>query len=245
MGVPQGFEAGSGLLPHEVAAQELPADAVCGALSGPSLPREVPLACLGIALALNHGGEARRLARALHTRCLRIYANQDLVGVEVGGAVKNVMAIARRAADGLHCGHNARAALLTRGLAEISRLAQALGGQAATLMGLSGLGDLILTCTGNLSRNRRVGMLLAEGRSLDDVLASLAMSPKACPPRGKPWPARRAGVDMPITAWRVRHAVRQASWATGAGRCWARAKSRGRQRAGVKPASPLIRRLPA
>ncbi|WP_333699540.1 NAD(P)H-dependent glycerol-3-phosphate dehydrogenase [Rivihabitans pingtungensis] len=198
----KGFEAGSGLLPHEVAAQELPADAVCGALSGPSFAQEVAAGLpSAIALALNHGGEARRLARALHTRCLRIYANQDLVGVEVGGAVKNVMAIAAGVADGLHCGHNARAALLTRGLAEISRLAQALGGQAATLMGLSGLGDLILTCTGNLSRNRRVGMLLAEGRSLDDVLASLGHVAEGVPTARETLARARAlGVDMPITA---------------------------------------------
>jgi glycerol-3-phosphate dehydrogenase (NAD(P)+) len=124
-----------------------------------------------------------------------------LVGVEVGGAVKNVMAIAAGVADGLHCGHNARAALLTRGLAEISRLAQALGGQAATLMGLSGLGDLILTCTGNLSRNRRVGMLLAEGRSLDDVLASLGHVAEGVPTARETLARARAlGVDMPITA---------------------------------------------
>lgn len=198
----KGFEAGTGLLPHEVAAQVLPAGAACGALSGPSFAKEVAEGLpSAVTLAMTHPAQARQLARQLHTRLLRLYANDDLTGVEVGGAVKNVMAIAAGVADGLQCGHNARAALLTRGLAEISRLTLALGGQPATLMGLSGLGDLILTCTGNLSRNRRVGMLLAEGRTLDDILASLGHVAEGVPTARETLARAQAlGVDMPITA---------------------------------------------
>lgn len=170
----KGFEAGSGLLAHQVAAEELPPDAVYGVLSGPSFAEEVasgqPTA---ISLATNNADLTSRMARELHGRHFRLYANDDLIGVEVGGAVKNVLAIATGVCDGLGLGLNARAALVTRGLAEIARLGQALGARRETFLGLSGLGDLLLTCTGDLSRNRRVGLALAEGQTLEQVVESL------------------------------------------------------------------------
>jgi glycerol-3-phosphate dehydrogenase (NAD(P)+) len=136
---------------------------------------------------------------ALHGDAMRIYRSADVVGVEVGGAVKNVLAIATGIADGLGLGLNARAALVTRGLAEMTRLGTALGAQAATFMGLSGLGDLVLTATGDLSRNRRVGLGLAEGRPLDRILAEIGHVAEGV--RSAPLVLRRAharGVEMPI-----------------------------------------------
>jgi len=135
----------------------------------------------------------------LHQPRLRIYANTDLVGCEVGGAVKNVMAIAAGVSDGMGFGLNARAALITRGLAEIARLARALGGRSETLMGLAGMGDLILTCTGDLSRNRRVGLALAEGKSLTDILRELGhVAEGVSTAREVVQLAHRHGVEMPV-----------------------------------------------
>ena len=137
---------------------------------------------------------------------LRIYAHDDVVGVEVGGALKNVMAIATGVSDGLGYGNNARAALITRGLAEVSRLAEAFGARPSTLMGLAGLGDLVLTCTGELSRNRTVGLLLAQGKHLDTILAELGHVAEGVPTtREVAALAERHGVDMPIT--RAVHAM--------------------------------------
>jgi glycerol-3-phosphate dehydrogenase (NAD(P)+) len=139
--------------------------------------------------------------QVLHGDALRVYSSSDIVGVEVGGAVKNVLAIAVGALDGLRLGQNARAALVTRGLAEMTRLGVALGAQAATFMGLSGLGDLVLTATGDLSRNRRVGMLLAEGHTLDRALAQLGHVAEGVPTAPMVLArATRLGVEMPITA---------------------------------------------
>lgn len=170
----KGFEADTARLPHQVVAEILPENHPCAVLSGPSFAREVA-AGLPTALTLASGQIefAKRIAHALHHPRLRIYASDDITGVEVGGAIKNVLAIAAGISDGLHLGNNARAALLTRGLAEITRLGLRLGGKAETLGGLSGVGDLILTCTGELSRNRQVGILLAQGKSLDTILAEL------------------------------------------------------------------------
>jgi glycerol-3-phosphate dehydrogenase (NAD(P)+) len=141
------------------------------------------------------------LVRAFHCPVLRVYGNDDLIGVEVGGAVKNVLAIATGIADGMGLGLNARAALITRGLAEMGRLGAALGAQVDTFMGLSGLGDLVLTATGDLSRNRRVGLLLAEGRSLSDILAHLGHVAEGVYSAHTVWQrAQGLGVDMPITA---------------------------------------------
>ena len=130
---------------------------------------------------------------------MRVYESDDITGVEIGGAVKNVLAIAAGASDGLGFGHNARAALVTRGLAETGRLSAALGGARETLMGLAGLGDLVLTCTGNLSRNRRVGLALAEGRALPQILAELGHVAEGVPAaRAVRALAAHHGVDMPI-----------------------------------------------
>lgn len=169
----KGFEPQTGLLPHQVVRAVL-GDVPAAALSGPSFAQEV---AKGLPTAVTLGAAdlalAERLAERLHTPSLRLYASGDVVGVEVGGAVKNVLAIATGIADGLSLGHNARAALMTRGLAEIGRLCERLGGQRETLMGLAGLGDLILTCTGDLSRNRQVGLALGAGKTLEETLESL------------------------------------------------------------------------
>jgi len=170
----KGFEQGSGALPHQIAAEVLGEDARFGALSGPSFAEEVArgLPC-ALTLASRDAAFAREAAAIVHGGRLRVYYSADLVGVEIGGAVKNVMAIAAGISDGLGLGMNARAALITRGLAEITRLGMALGAAPETLMGLAGAGDLILTATGDLSRNRRVGVELARGKSLGEVLKEL------------------------------------------------------------------------
>jgi glycerol-3-phosphate dehydrogenase (NAD(P)+) len=140
------------------------------------------------------------MARELHQRTLRVYYSDDLVGVEIGGAVKNVMAIATGIADGLGLGMNARAALITRGLAELTRLGVRMGGRPETFMGLAGAGDLILTCTGDLSRNRRTGLLLAAGKKLDDILRELGhVAEGVHTARELELFADGLGVDMPIT----------------------------------------------
>src|SRR5713226_3286702 len=197
----KGFEEGSGALPHQIAAEVLGEAARCGALSGPSFAEEVArgLPC-ALTLASRDAAFARETAALLHGGRLRVYYSADLVGVEIGGAVKNVMAIAAGISDGLGLGHNARAALITRGLAEIARLGAALGGAPQTFMGLAGAGDLILTATGDLSRNRRVGLELAAGRKLDDILKSLGHVAEGV--RSANEVARLAaarGVDMPVT----------------------------------------------
>lgn len=170
----KGFEAESATLPHQVAQEEYGGVAPCGVLSGPSFAQEVAQG-LPTALTLaSHDEEfSRSIAAQLHTARLRIYSSRDVAGVETGGAVKNVISIAAGISDGMGFGHNARAALITRGLAEITRLGLKLGGCMETFMGLAGAGDLILTCTGDLSRNRRVGLLLAAGHSLPDILREL------------------------------------------------------------------------
>ena len=196
----KGFEAGSGALGHEI-ARELRPDLRCGVLSGPSFALEVargkPTA---LVVASADAGLCATAVQAFHSDSLRVYRSDDPVGVEVGGAVKNVMAIATGIADGLQLGLNARAALITRGLAEMTRLGQALGAQAATFMGLSGLGDLVLTATGDLSRNRQVGLALAAGAGLPEILARLGhvaegvLTAPTLQAR-----ARGCGVEMPIT----------------------------------------------
>ena len=170
----KGFEAETSQLPHQVVAEVLPAGFHCGVLSGPSFALEVARG-LPTALTFASADEefARSTAKTLHHARLRIYASSDVIGVEVGGAVKNVLAIAAGICDGMGLGLNARAALLTRGLAEITRLGLKLGGRPETLGGLSGVGDLILTCTGDLSRNRRVGLLLAQQHDLPEILRRL------------------------------------------------------------------------
>ena len=198
----KGFEEGTGLLPHQVAAETLGEGVDGGALSGPSFADEVArgLPC-ALTLASRSEPFARESAALLHGGRMRIYHSDDVVGVEIGGAVKNVMAIAAGISDGLGLGHNARAALITRGLAEISRLSAALGGKPETVMGLAGAGDLILTATGDLSRNRRVGLELARGRSLDEVMATLGhVAEGVYSAREVARLAAARGVDMPVTS---------------------------------------------
>ncbi|HRD83890.1 MAG TPA: NAD(P)H-dependent glycerol-3-phosphate dehydrogenase [Rubrivivax sp.] len=204
----KGFEQGTRALGHEI-ARDLAPDRPCGVLSGPSFALEVargqPTA---LVVASDDDSLARVTAEALHGLSLRVYRSTDVVGVEVGGAVKNVLAIATGVLDGLATqgpvdrpGLNARAALITRGLAEMTRLGVALGGRPETFMGLSGLGDLVLTATGALSRNRQVGLQLAGGLSVQAVLAGLGhvaegvFSAHMVVER-----ARRAGVEMPIAS---------------------------------------------
>jgi len=169
----KGFQEGSGRLGHEIARAACPSLAA-GVLSGPSFAIEVARGQPTALVAASHDAAlAERAVEAFHSETMRIYTSNDPVGVEVGGAVKNVMAIATGIADGMQLGLNARAALVTRGLAEMTRLGLALGARAETFMGLSGLGDLVLTTTGELSRNRRVGLLLAQGQTLAQILAEL------------------------------------------------------------------------
>lgn len=170
----KGFEQGSALLPHQVAAQELGEKLPAGVLSGPSFAQEVArgLPC-ALTIASRDTALRNKVVAAVHGANLRVYSTDDIIGVEVGGAVKNVLAIATGIADGLGLGLNARAALITRGLAEITRLGNALGGRSETFMGLTGMGDLILTCTGDLSRNRQVGLGLASGKTLDAIVTEL------------------------------------------------------------------------
>jgi glycerol-3-phosphate dehydrogenase (NAD(P)+) len=196
----KGLEAGSGRLPHEIVAEELGADAPCGVLTGPSFAAEVARGLpTAITLASARSDFIEHWLPALHQPVLRVYANTDLVGAEIGGAIKNVMAIAAGVSDGLGFGHNARAALITRGLAEIARLAVAMGGRPETLMGLAGMGDLILTCTGDLSRNRRVGLALAQGKTLADILRELGhVAEGVSTAREVVSLAGRRGVEMPL-----------------------------------------------
>ena len=197
----KGLEAASAKLPHQIVAEELGPGYPCGALSGPSFADEVArLQPTAITLASADSALAIDLARQLHTPRLRIYAHDDVVGVEVGGAVKNVLAIATGISDGLMLGLNARAALITRGLAEIARLGEALGGRRETFMGLAGMGDLILTCTGDLSRNRRVGLALGQGKTLAQILGELGhVAEGVSTAREVAGLAGGLGIDMPIT----------------------------------------------
>jgi len=198
----KGLEAGSGLLPHQVAREEMTSSAPAhGVLTGPSFAEEVARGLpTAITLASTDGGFARTTAQALSGPQLRIYTGSDVIGAEVGGAVKNVLAIATGISDGLGLGFNARAALITRGLAEIVRFGEALGARRETLMGLAGMGDLILTCTGDLSRNRSVGLALAKGKPLDAITRDLGHVAEGVPSaREVAQRAAALNIDMPIT----------------------------------------------
>jgi glycerol-3-phosphate dehydrogenase (NAD(P)+) len=196
----KGFEQASGQLPHQVVREELGDRPDVGPLSGPSFAIEV---ASGLPTALTVAGApdfSELVTKILHGGALRIYSTEDVVGVEVGGAVKNVMAIATGISDALQLGLNARAALITRGLAEVTRLGVALGGRAETFTGLTGIGDLILTATGDLSRNRKVGLALGRGVTMQAAVAELGhvaegvRSAHAVLTR-----ARELDIDMPIT----------------------------------------------
>jgi glycerol-3-phosphate dehydrogenase (NAD(P)+) len=170
----KGFERATAKFPHQIAQEELSNSCLFGALSGPSFARDIASGLpAAVTLAAKDATFAREMAKALNNARLRIYSSDDLVGVEVGGAVKNVIAIAAGISDGLGLGESARAALITRGLAELTRLGVKLGGKMETFLGLAGAGDLMLTCTSNQSRNRRVGLALAQDKRLTDILRDL------------------------------------------------------------------------
>jgi glycerol-3-phosphate dehydrogenase (NAD(P)+) len=188
-----------GLMGHEIQALVAP-NLQAGVLSGPSFAQEVargqPTALVA---ASAHAAVREALVEGFHSPLLRVYASDDVVGVEVGGAVKNVLAIATGLCDGLNLGLNARAALITRGLAEMTRLGMALGARAETFMGLSGLGDLVLTATGDLSRNRRVGLALAEGKTLAQSVEELGhVAEGVYSARTVVQRAQGLGLEMPI-----------------------------------------------
>ena len=193
-------EKATGLMAHEV-LQEAASNLAAGVLSGPSFAKEVALGQPTALVAASPNPTLRELmVQAFHGPQLRVYANEDWVGVEVGGAVKNVMAIACGICDGLNLGTNARAALITRGLVEISRLGLALGAKSETMMGLSGLGDLVLTATGDLSRNRQVGLALAKGKRLEDIVRDLGhVAEGVYSAETVLIRALALGVEMPIT----------------------------------------------
>jgi glycerol-3-phosphate dehydrogenase (NAD(P)+) len=197
----KGFDPETQSLPHVIAATHLPADAKFGALSGPSFALEVGRGLpAALTCAANDGNFAHQMASSLSGQMLRVYSSTDLVGVELGGALKNVMAIAAGIGDGLELGDNARAALITRGLREMVRLGMAMGGKPETFMGLTGLGDLVLTATGGLSRNRKVGMQLAKGKKLNQILADLGhVAEGVYSARTALALAQQYKVEMPIT----------------------------------------------
>ncbi|MFJ7567298.1 NAD(P)H-dependent glycerol-3-phosphate dehydrogenase [Herminiimonas sp. NPDC097707] len=197
----KGFEADTHLLPHQVVREVLGNDIPAGALSGPSFAQEVAqgLPC-ALAIASDNAALRELVVSAVHGASMRIYSTDDVIGVEVGGAVKNILAIATGIIDGLKLGMNARAALITRGLVEITRFGVALGGRTETFMGLAGMGDLILTCTGDLSRNRKVGLGLAQGKKLEQIVTELGHVAEGvrCAQAVRALATER-GIDMPIT----------------------------------------------
>lgn len=198
-GFEQSQDGAPGLLGHEI-QQAVAPQLRAGVFSGPSFAQEVAAGLPTAMVAASvHASVRDALVAAFHNASLRVYANEDVVGVEVGGAVKNVLAIATGLCDGLQLGLNARAALITRGLAEMTRLGLALGAQAQTFMGLSGLGDLVLTATGDLSRNRRVGLALAQGKTLVQAVDELGhVAEGVYSARTVVQRAAVLGVDMPI-----------------------------------------------
>ena len=197
----KGFEAESAKLPHQIVLEEYEKVAPYGVLSGPSFAQEVAQG-LPAALTLASRDEefSKNTAAQIHSSRLRVYSSNDTIGVETGGAIKNVITIAAGISDGMGLGHNARAALITRGLAEISRLGIKLGGRMETFMGLTGAGDLMLTCTGDLSRNRQVGLMLAAGKSLSDILQALGhVAEGVYTARAVLKLSQDLDIDMPIT----------------------------------------------
>ena len=198
----KGLEVETHARMSEVIADETAARFPVVVLSGPSFAAEVARGLPAAVLAASSDpGAAARVQEHFRGRGLRLYVSDDVAGVEIGGALKNVIAIAAGAVDGLGLGHNAMSALITRGLAEISRLACAEGGRRDTLAGLSGLGDLVLTCTGALSRNRHVGVELGRGRSLNDILSGMHMVAEGVRTTGAALAlGARHGIELPIAA---------------------------------------------
>jgi glycerol-3-phosphate dehydrogenase (NAD(P)+) len=196
----KGLEPGSRKLLHQVVAEELGEGQSCAVISGPTFAAEVANDLPTAVTVAGSEGATVFYAGCLHGNAFRAYTSSDMVGVEIGGACKNVLAIAAGIADGLGFGANTRAALITRGLAEMMRLGVELGGQAETFMGLAGLGDLVLTCTDDQSRNRRVGLALGRGESLDEAIATIGQAVegvKSAPEVFKL--SQEIGVEMPIS----------------------------------------------
>jgi glycerol-3-phosphate dehydrogenase (NAD(P)+) len=196
----KGLETATLLRVSEILEQEFQQSHPIVVLSGPSFAAEVARRLpTAVCVASHDAAAAAQVQEELRSRYLRLYASDDLVGVEIGGAMKNVIAIAAGVVEGMALGHNALAALITRGLAEMGRLAGALGGRRETLAGLTGLGDLVLTCTGSLSRNRHVGVELARGRSLDDIVGSMKMVAEGVRTTGAALAlGARVAVELPI-----------------------------------------------
>jgi glycerol-3-phosphate dehydrogenase (NAD(P)+) len=196
----KGFEPGSGRFLHEVAAEVLGPGVPLAVVTGPSFAKEV---ALGLPTALTVHSDvamfAQTVADVLHGPSFRAYTGDDMLGAELGGAMKNVLAVATGVADGMQLGLNARAGLITRGLNEMLRLNRALGGQPETLMGLAGLGDLVLTCTGDLSRNRRLGLALGQGQSIDGAVEAIGQVVESVQTADEVMRlARRHSVELPI-----------------------------------------------
>jgi glycerol-3-phosphate dehydrogenase (NAD(P)+) len=198
----KGFEPGSGRFLHEVAEEILGRDVPLALVTGPSFAREVALG-LPTAVTVHSDTEAfaQQVADALHGSTFRAYTGNDMLAAELGGAMKNVLAVATGVADGMQLGLNARAGLITRGLNEMLRLNAALGGKPETLMGLAGLGDLVLTCTGDLSRNRRLGLALGRGQPLPQAIAEIGQVVESVQTADEVMRlAQRHGLDLPISA---------------------------------------------
>jgi len=197
----KGLEPATGRLLSQVAAEVLGEGRALGVISGPTFAKEVAQGLpTAVTVAAHEAATAEAIAAWLRSDRVRVYTSTDLVGVELGGAIKNVLAIATGISDGLGLGANARAALITRGLAEMRRLSEALGGKPETVMGLAGIGDLVLTCTDNQSRNRQVGLALGKGRTLQATLAEIGqVAEGVATAREVRQLAKRMQVDMPIT----------------------------------------------
>lgn len=197
----KGFELETGKLPHQVAEDVLGPDVPLAVLSGPTFAKEVGAGLpTAMTVASSDTGFARELAESLSSEAFRAYTSSDISGVEVGGAVKNVLAIGAGISDGLGFGANTRVALINRGLVEMMRLGVALGAQRETFMGLAGMGDLVLTCTDDLSRNRRMGLMLAAGKSVAEAQTEIGQVVEGIQAARAVWQvAHRQGVDMPIT----------------------------------------------
>ena len=198
----KGFEPGSGRFLHEVADELLPASVPLAVVTGPSFAKEV---AAGLPTALTVHSDtadfAQQVADALHGPAFRAYTGEDMLGAELGGAMKNVLAVATGVADGMNLGLNARAGLITRGLNEMLRLNLAIGGKAETLMGLAGLGDLVLTCTGDLSRNRRLGLALGRGQSIEDAVREIGQVVESIQTAEEVMRhAGRHGIELPISS---------------------------------------------
>ena len=197
----KGLEPGTGRFLHEPAKKVFGNERPLALVTGPSFAKEVAANLpTAVTVAGSDPAYSERIARALHGANFRAYTSDDIVGAELGGSVKNVLAIATGMADGMHLGHNARAALITRGLAEMMRLGRAMGAQERTLIGLAGLGDLVLTATGDLSRNRRLGIALGQGKSIDTAVEEIGQVVEGIKTSLEIWRlAGRLGVDMPIS----------------------------------------------